>query len=100
MRIYVGNLPYQISEQELRQAFEAYGQVASVSIVSDKFTGSPKGFGFVEMPVRDQGAAAIQGLQGKEVGGRAIRVDEARPRPEGGGPQGFDRPRRPAGPGR
>jgi RNA recognition motif-containing protein len=84
MNIYVGNLPYKISESDLQTAFEAYGAVDSAKIITDKFSGESKGFGFVEMPVKDEGQAAIDGLNGKEMGGRAITVNEARPREEGG----------------
>lgn len=97
MRIYVGNLPYRITEVELKSAFEAFGDVTSVTLVSDKFTGSPKGFGFIEMPSRDQALAAIEGLQGKDLGGRSLRIDEARPKaggdgPRDRGPRRFDNP--------
>lgn len=94
MRIYVGNFAYEMSEQELRQAFEAHGQVQEVSIVTDRGTGRSKGFGFVEMPTGTEAEAAIAALNGKQFDGRAITVNEARPRPErsfggGGGGGGF-----------
>ncbi len=88
MRIYVGNFSYEMTEQELREAFEAHGQVQGVHMVSDRETGRPKGFGFVEMPTSAEAQAAIDALNGKEFGGRAITVNEARPRQErssGGG---------------
>ncbi len=88
MRIYVGNLSYEMTEQELREAFEAHGQVQEIHMVSDRETGRPKGFGFVEMPTSAEAQAAISALNGKEFGGRAITVNEARPRQErssGGG---------------
>jgi RNA recognition motif-containing protein len=80
MNIYVGNLSYGMSEQELRDAFGAYGDVASVKILTDRETGRSRGFGFVEMPNQSEGEAAITQLNGKEVGGRVLRVNEARPR--------------------
>jgi RNA recognition motif-containing protein len=93
MRIYVGNLPYDVTEEELQQEFQAYGEVASVSIISDKFSGRPKGFGFVEMGSKSEGEAAIEGLNGKVLKERTIVVNEARPRPDNrsGGSYGGDR---------
>ena len=87
MNIYVGNLSRELSEQELRQAFEAFGKVATVTIVKDKFSGEARGFGFVEMPTQAEAQAAITGLNGKDLKGRALTVNEARPRPDtrGGG---------------
>jgi RNA recognition motif-containing protein len=100
MNIYVGNLSYNVTEEDLRQAFEGFGQVTSVSIVKDKFSGQSKGFGFVEMPGKDEAQAAISGLNGKELKGRTLNVNEARPRTgerSGGGgargPGGGGRPR-------
>jgi len=92
MNIYVGNLPREATEDDLRQAFEAFGQVTTVKIITDKFTGDPRGFGFVEMPTGPEAQAAISGLDGKDLKGRALRVNEARPRRDdrrGGG--GFGR---------
>lgn len=80
MNIYVGNLSYAVTEEELRKAFEAFGEVASVSIIRDKFSNQSKGFGFVEMPAQAEGQAAVQGLNGKDLKGRAMNVNEARPR--------------------
>ena len=80
MNIYVGNLSYGMSEQELRDAFANYGDVASVKILTDRETGRSRGFGFVEMPNQSEGEAAVSNLNGKDVGGRALRVNEARPR--------------------
>jgi cold-inducible RNA-binding protein len=80
MNIYVGNLSYQASEEDLRQAFEAYGDVDSARIITDRETGRSKGFGFVEMANDDQAKAGIEGLNGTELAGRAITVNEARPR--------------------
>jgi len=80
MNIYVGNLSYEVTEEELRQEFEAFGQVASVSIITDKYSGRPRGFGFVEMASKAEGEAAIAGLNGKTLGERTLAVSEARPR--------------------
>jgi RNA recognition motif-containing protein len=92
MKIYAGNLSYNVTEDDLRQAFEAYGQVASASIVKDKFTGQSKGFGFVEMPSDQEAKAAIAAINGTEMGGRSLNVSEARPRTDdrrqGGGGRG------------
>ena len=91
MKIYVGNLSYNVTEEELRQALESFGQVNSASIIKDKTTGQSKGFGFVEMTAEADGKAAIEGLNGKELKGRAIVVNEARPRPEGSPSRGGGR---------
>jgi RNA recognition motif-containing protein len=88
MNIYVGNLSHNVTEEELRQAFEAFGKVASASIIKDKFSNQSKGFGFVEMPVKEEAEAAISGMNGKEMKGRTLNVNEARPRSDdrrGGG---------------
>ena len=90
MRIYVGNLAYQVTDDELRQAFEAFGQVSSANVIMDKFSGQSKGFGFVEMASKEEAEAAMRALNGKDLRGRALNVNEARPRPAGGG----DGPRR------
>lgn len=80
MNIYVGNLSYGMSESELRDAFSVYGEVSSVKILMDRETGRSRGFGFVEMPNQKEAEAAVAQLNGKDVGGRALRVNEARPR--------------------
>jgi RNA recognition motif-containing protein len=88
MNIYVGNLSYNVTEEDLKTAFEAFGQVTSASIIKDKFSGQSKGFGFVEMPVKEEAQAAIGGINGKELKGRTLNVNEARPRTDdrrGGG---------------
>ena len=79
MNIYVGNLSFEVSAENLRPAFEAFGQVISVSIVKDKYSGQPRGVGFVEMPDQARGQAAIENLNGKELIGRQMDVNEARP---------------------
>ena len=80
MNIYVGNLSYQMSEDELRDAFGAFGDVSSVKILMDRETGRSRGFGFVEMPNQSEAETAITQLNGKDLGGRALRINEARPR--------------------
>ncbi len=82
MNIYVGNLSYSLSESELRDAFAVYGEVSSVKVLMDRETGRSRGFGFVEMPNQAEGEAAVAEINGKEVGGRPLRVNEARPREE------------------
>ena len=82
MNIYVGNLSHDMTDDELREEFEAFGNVASATIIKDKFTGKSRGFGFVEMPEKEEAEAAIAGLNEKEVMGRTLAVNEARPRPE------------------
>lgn len=84
MNIYVGNLSREITEEDLRQAFEAFGQVATTTIIKDKFSGESRGFGFVEMPAKAEAESAIAGLNGKDLKGRNLNVNEAKPRPEGG----------------
>jgi len=85
MNIYVGNLPRASSEEELRKAFEAHGEVTSVAIIKDKFSGESRGFGFVEMPNEAHGQAAINALNGTDFGGRPLNVNVAKPKTEGGG---------------
>ena len=80
MNIYVGNLSYQMSEDELRDAFGAFGEVSSVKILMDRETGRSRGFGFVEMPNQSEAETAIAKLNGTDVGGRSLRINEARPR--------------------
>ena len=89
-KIYVGNLPFSATEQEIQELFEQYGQVNSVKLISDRFTGKPRGFGFVEMEDEDAGSA-IEALNGKDYGGRTLRVDEARERGDRGPRRRRDR---------
>jgi len=84
MKIYAGNLSYEITEEDLRLAFEAFGKVESATIIKDKYSDRSKGFGFVEMPTAAEAQAAIEGLNGKDLKGRTLNVNEARPRTEGG----------------
>jgi len=95
MNIYVGNLSRDVSEVELREAFSAYGEVSSASVIKDKFSGESRGFGFVEMPNKEEADKAIASLNGKDLKGRNLTVNEARPRtdkPRTGGGFGGGRP--------
>ena len=87
MNIYVGNLAPDVTEDELKQAFEAFGQVQTATIIKDKFSGESRGFGFVEMPAKAEAQTAITEMNGKDLKGRALNVNEARPKTEhrGGG---------------
>ena len=96
MKLYVGNMSFDSSEDDIRKAFEAHGTVDSVAIITDRDTGRPRGFGFVEMPNDDEARAAIENLNDKDFMGRTLKVNEARPRAEGrrgggGGRGGFGR---------
>jgi RNA recognition motif-containing protein len=97
MNLYVGNLPYRISEDQLKAAFEEYGQVSSCTIIKDKVTGQSKGFGFLEMPERTEAEVAVNQLNGRDLMGRKINVNEARPREDRGGGMGSQRGRDTAG---
>jgi len=88
MKIYVGNLSFQTTDEELHRAFEAFGQVESATVIKDKVSGQSRGFGFVEMPTEEEGKAAVAGMNGKMLSSRAINVSEARPREDGGGFKG------------
>jgi len=80
MDIYVGGLSYGVTEEDLKRAFEGFGKVESVNIIKDRLTGKSKGFGFVQMPINEEAQAAIEGLNGKELKGRTMTVNKARPR--------------------
>ncbi len=107
LNIYVGNLSYEVTEEELREEFAAFGEVASVSVIKDKYSGQSKGFAFIEMPLLSAGQAAITGLNGKMLQNRQIAVSGARPRTDtrssgggsygGGGGRGGGRPERGGG---
>ena len=86
MNIYVGNLSYNVSTEDLHQASEAYGEVSSANIIKDKYSGRSRGFAFVEMPNDGEAQTAIENLNGKELYGQQIKVSEARPRADRGGP--------------
>ncbi len=98
MNIYVGNLADEVNEQDLCKVFEVFGQVESVNILKDRFSGKSKGFGFLKMPSKDEAQMAIKEANGTDLKGTTIKVDEAHPRPVGGGRRG-DRPRRSGGTG-
>ena len=85
MNIYVGNLSFDTAEENLRQAFEAYGEVSKVNIITDRDSGRSRGFGFVEMPSKGEADAAMTGLNGQDLDGQTLNVNEARPRTENGG---------------
>jgi RNA recognition motif-containing protein len=91
MNIYVGNLSGDVTEDDLRQAFEAFGEVSTINIIKDRFSGESRGFGFVEMPAKAEAEAAIAGMNGQDLKGRAVNVNEARPRAEGRRPGGGGR---------
>ena len=95
MKIYVGNLSYDVAESDLEQAFGEFGAVSSVSLIKDKQTGESKGFGFIEMPEVSEGQAAVKEMNGKEFMGRELKVDQAKDKParSGGGRGGFGGPR-------
>src|SRR3990172_5877660 len=88
MNIYVGNLAREVTEEDLQEAFKAFGQVTSATIIKDKFTGEPRGFGFIEMPGKAEAQAAIAGMNGKELKGRPLNVNEAQPKTDRGGSRG------------
>ena len=93
VNIYVGNLSHETNEDSLREAFEAFGQVESVNIIKDRFSGESRGFGFVEMPSKQEAEKAIEEMNGKDLNGRAVSVNEARPKNDsrggGGGRGGY-----------
>ena len=89
MNIFVGSLPFKLDEEELKSQFEKFGSVNSVKIITDKYSGRSKGFGFVEMPNDEEAQAAIAQLNGTEIEGRSLVVNESRPKQEGGGGGGF-----------
>lgn len=94
MKLYVGNLPYNTTEDDLRNLFSQYGSVDSVAVITDRETGRSKGFGFVEYGNDTEARSAIQALSGQDYGGRALTVNEARPKTAGGGGGGGSRPGR------
>ena len=88
MNIYVGNLLFDVTESDLKALFEPFGQVTEIRLVMDKFTGKSKGFGFIEMPSKEEAEKAIEGLNGKDMKGRAMTVNEAKPKTDRGGSGG------------
>ena len=97
MKIYVGNLSFNTTEDELQKEFEAFGEVDSTKIITDQYTNKSRGFGFVEMHDKEQAMAAISGMDGKEVGGKVLKVNEAKPREPRGESRGGGYGRRPGG---
>jgi RNA recognition motif-containing protein len=92
MNIYIGNLSFDTTEDQLRQAFAGFGEVSTVNIITDKYSGDPRGFAFVEMSGKNEAIAAISGLNGQELNGRALNVNEAKPRAQNsnrGGGSGY-----------
>ncbi len=89
MNLYVGNLLFDVTENDLKSLFEPFGQVTEVRLIMDKFSGKSKGFGFIEMPSKEEAEKAIAGLNGKDVKGRAMTVNEAKPKVDRGGRGGF-----------
>ena len=85
MNIYVGNLSFSVTEEDLRTAFQTFGSVEKAAVITDKMSGQSRGFGFVEMPNKDEAIKAIESLNGKDLKGRNLKVNEAQPRPAGGG---------------
>ncbi|UCG12165.1 MAG: RNA-binding protein [Deltaproteobacteria bacterium] len=94
MNIYIGNMSFDTTEDQLRQAFEGFGEVSTVNIITDKQSGEPRGFAFVEMSAKNEALAAMDGLNGQELNGRALNVSEARPRTQSGNHAGGNRSRR------
>ena len=86
-KIYVGNLPFTATEDEVRELFAEHGEIESIDLITDRETGRPRGFGFVEMATDESAAAAVKALDGKDLGGRTLKINEARPRRESGGYQ-------------
>jgi len=90
MNIYIGNLSFDTTEDQLRQAFEGFGEVSTVKIIADNYSGKPRGFAFVEMSSQEEAVAAISGLNNRDLNGRALNVNEAKPRGQSG--NGYRRP--------
>ncbi|RME35588.1 MAG: RNA-binding protein [Gammaproteobacteria bacterium] len=84
MKIYVGNLPYSVTDDDLRETFTGYGEVAEVSLITDRFSGQSKGFGFVDMPNNSEADQAIKALNGSQMKGRAVKVNQAQPKSDRG----------------
>jgi len=95
MNIYIGNLSFDTTEEQLRKAFTAFGEVTTVNIITDKYSGESRGFAFVEMAKKEEATAAISGLNGQELNGRSLNVNEAKPRSQGGNRRGGNNYRSP-----
>ena len=93
MKIYIGNMSFDTTEDQLRESFTAFGEVSSVNIITDKYDNKPKGFAFVEMSSKEEATAAISGLNGKDLNGRTLNVNEAKPRTDSGNRGGGGRKR-------
>ena len=91
MNIYIGNLSFNTTEENLRKAFQAYGEVTTVNVITDKFSGESRGFAFVEMTGKSEAIAAISGMNGQELDGRSLKVNEAKPREQSGNRTGGNR---------
>jgi cold-inducible RNA-binding protein len=90
MNIYIGNMSFETTEAQLRQAFEGFGEVSTIKIITDRDSGQPKGFAFVEMPTQNEATAAISGLNGREMNGRTLNVNQAKPREDSGNRSGAN----------
>jgi RNA recognition motif-containing protein len=90
MNIYIGNMSFETTEAQLRQAFEGFGEVSTIKIITDRDSGQPKGFAFVEMPTTGEANAAISGLNGREMNGRTLNVNQAKPREDSGNRSGAN----------
>jgi RNA recognition motif-containing protein len=90
MNIYIGNMSFETTEAQLRQAFEGFGEVSTIKIITDRDSGQPKGFAFVEMPTTGEATAAISGLNGREMNGRTLNVNQAKPREDSGNRSGAN----------
>jgi len=88
MNIYIGNMSFDTTEDQLRQSFEGFGEVTTVNVIKDRYSGESKGFGFVEMPTKSEAVSAISGLNGQDLNGRALNVNEAKPRAQSGNHSG------------
>ena len=89
MNIYIGNMSYETTEEQLRQAFQGFGEVSTVKVITDRESGQPKGFAFVEMPTATEANAAISGLNGHDLNGRALNVNQAKPKTDNGNRRAY-----------
>ena len=89
MNIYIGNMSYETTEDQLRQAFQGFGEVSTVKVITDRESGQPKGFAFVEMPTATEANAAISGLNGSDMNGRALNVNQAKPKTDNGNRRAY-----------
>jgi RNA recognition motif-containing protein len=89
MNIYIGNMSYETTEDQLRQAFQGFGEVSTVKVITDRESGQPKGFAFIEMPTTTEADAAISGLNGHDMNGRALNVNQAKPKTDNGSRRAY-----------